>query len=75
MAAPSDPDPGLFRKSVGAQDSMQVECLRMTFDSEDARREHFLARLKEKLYDAVHAQNLAGCQRHVINANHAGWLA
>ena len=49
MAAPSDPDPGLFRKSVGAQDSMQVECLGMTFDSEDARREHFLARLKEKL--------------------------
>ncbi len=49
MATPGDRGPGLFRKSVGAQNSMQVECLGMTFDSEEARREHFLARLKEKL--------------------------
>ena len=49
MATPGDPDPGLFRKSVGAQDSVQVECLGLTFDSDEARREHFLARLKEKL--------------------------
>ena len=49
MATPGDPDPGLFRKSVAAQDSTQVECLGLTFDSDEARREHFLARLKEKL--------------------------
>ena len=49
VAANGDPDPGLFRQSAATEDSAQVECLGMTFGSEQARREHFLARLKEKL--------------------------
>lgn len=35
----------------GAIESGRVECLGLTFDSEDARREHFLGRLREKLKD------------------------
>ena len=34
-----------------AIESGRVECLGVTFDSEDARRQHFLARLREKLKD------------------------
>jgi DNA methylase len=34
-----------------AVESGRVECLGLTFDSEDARRQHFLARLSEKLKD------------------------
>ncbi|MGH9364219.1 MAG: DNA methyltransferase, partial [Thermoanaerobaculia bacterium] len=34
-----------------AIESGRVECLGLTFDSEDARRQHFLARLREKLKD------------------------
>ena len=49
MAAKGNPDPGLFRESAAAQDSTPVECLGMSFESEEARREYFLARLKEKL--------------------------
>ena len=50
MAANGDPDSGLFRQSAAADDdSTQVKCLGMTFESEAARREYFLARLKDKL--------------------------
>ncbi len=49
MAAKGDPDPGLFRQAAATQDSTRVECLGTTFESEEARREYFLARLKEKL--------------------------
>ncbi len=49
MAANGDPDSGLFRRSAAAKDSTQVECLGMTFESDEARREYFLRRLKEKL--------------------------
>ncbi len=49
MAAQGDPDPGLFPESAPAQDSTPVECLGMSFESEEARRVYFLARLKEKL--------------------------
>ena len=34
-----------------AIESGRVECLGVTFDSEDARRQHFMARLREKLND------------------------
>jgi hypothetical protein len=34
-----------------AIESGRVECFGLTFDSEDARRQHFLARLREKLKD------------------------
>ena len=49
MAAKGDPDPGPFRRPDAAADTAPVKRLGLTFDSEDARREHFLARLKEKL--------------------------
>ena len=49
MAANDDPDSGLFRRSAAAKDSTQVEWLGMTFESNEARREYFLRRLKEKL--------------------------
>ncbi len=48
VAAKSDPGPKLFRESA-ARDSEPVECLGMTFESDEARREYFLERLKEKL--------------------------
>ena len=48
MAVKSDPGPKLFRESA-ARDSGRVECLGMTFESDEARREYFLERLKEKL--------------------------
>ena len=48
VAAKSDPGPKLFRESA-ARDSGPVECLGTTFESDEARREYFLARLKEKL--------------------------
>ena len=45
----------MFDKSVeeelDAKEKSKVECLGMTFDSEDERREYFLARLREKLQD------------------------
>ena len=31
------------------RESARVQCLGMTFESDEARREYFLARLKEKL--------------------------
>ena len=42
------PDPGLFRQYAAAEESAQVECQGLTFDSEEAHRKHFLARLQEK---------------------------
>ncbi len=48
MVAKSDPGPKLFREST-TRDSRPVECLGMTFESDEARRKHFLRRLKEKL--------------------------
>ena len=50
MAANRDPDAGLFRQSAAVEnDSTQMECLGLTFESEAARREHFIERLKAKL--------------------------
>ena len=50
MAARGDPTgETLFRESAATLDSGPVECLGITFDSEAARREYFLERLKEKL--------------------------
>ena len=48
VAAKSDPGPKLFRESA-ARDSGPVECLGMTFESDEARRKYFLERLKEML--------------------------
>ena len=51
---PSD-QTDMFDKSVeeelDAKEKVTVECLGMIFDSEDERREYFLARLREKLLD------------------------
>ena len=50
MAVKGDPvGPSLFRESATTRDSGSVECLGMTFESEEARRGYFLDRLKEKL--------------------------
>ncbi len=49
MAANGDPAPGLLRRSAAPDDSTQMECLGLTFESDEARREHFRAKLKEKL--------------------------
>ena len=50
MAAKGDPaGETLFRESAAKYGSQPVECLGITFDSEAARREYFLERLKEKL--------------------------
>ena len=49
MAANGDPDAGLFRQSAATEDSTQVKCLGMTFASDEARREYFIERLREKL--------------------------
>ena len=52
MTAPTHGDrPGeLFVRESGEQyDTQPITCLGMTFESEDARREYFLERLKEKL--------------------------
>ena len=49
MAANGDPAPALLRPSAAPEDSTQVECLGLTFESDEARREHFRAKLKEKL--------------------------
>ena len=48
MAEPND-RASLFQKDHLAVPQGPVECLGMTFASEDARRSHFLERLKEKL--------------------------
>ena len=42
-----DPAPKLFRETAATAGT--VECLGLTFESEEARREYFLERLKEKL--------------------------
>ena len=54
MIPKRDPGSRLFPQSATAQGSTQVECLGMTFESEEARREYFLARLKEKLPELRH---------------------
>ncbi len=41
--------PGLLPEPAAPEGAGPVECLGLTFDSEAARREHFLARLREKL--------------------------
>lgn len=46
VAAKSDPDPRLLRESV-ARDSGRVECLGMSFESDEARRRYFLKHMKE----------------------------
>ena len=42
---------GKQAKLPGMGDDGPVECLGMTFENDDARREHFLERLKEYLAD------------------------
>ena len=49
MAAKVEPGPKLFRESAATHDSGPVECLGLTFESDETRREYFLARLKAKL--------------------------
>ena len=44
-----DPTGNLLPNTAETDDSGPVECLGMTFESDDARRAHFLARLREKL--------------------------
>ena len=48
MAATRDSAQNLFREAA-TNDSGPVDCLGMTFNSDEARREYFLERLKEKL--------------------------
>ena len=47
----ADPSGNLLPDATAPNDAGPVECLGMTFESDDARRNHFLARLKEKLPD------------------------
>ena len=49
MTPKREPGSTLFPGASTAQDSTQVECLGLTFESDQARREHFLTRLREKL--------------------------
>ena len=49
VATKSDPGPKLFEATAETHNSGPVECLGMTFESDEARREYFLARLREKL--------------------------
>ena len=66
VAAKSDPGPKLFRESA-ARDSGPVECLGMTFESDDARREYFLGRLKEKLPELRRRPDFpAGEDEHIL---------
>jgi hypothetical protein len=43
----------LFNSELGTQNSepQPVECLRMTFENDDARRAYFLDKLRERLFD------------------------
>ena len=45
----ADPNADLMPNTAETGDAGPVECLGMTFESDDARRDHFLARLKEML--------------------------
>ena len=47
--ASHNPTRSLLSQSTQPPGSTRVECFGMTFDSDEARREYFLARLKEKL--------------------------
>ena len=47
--AKGDPAPGLFRGPGDPAGAGAVECLGVTFESDEARREYFIERLKEKL--------------------------
>ena len=49
MPAKSDLGPKLFGAAAETHNPGPVECLGMTFESDEARREYFLARLREKL--------------------------
>src|SRR5438045_3705520 len=43
----------LFRNARGSNTTLPVVCLGMSFPSDTARREHFLAKLREKLNDST----------------------
>ena len=45
----TDPNDKLLPDSIGPSDARTVECWGMTFESDDARRDYFLTRLKEQL--------------------------
>ena len=47
--AEQDNSPSLLPEARSAESRGPVECLGLTFESDEARRHHFLARLKEKL--------------------------
>ena len=49
VVAKGDSTPGLFRGSGAPAGAGSVECLGMTFDSDEARRGYFLEKLREKL--------------------------
>lgn len=49
--AKGDSTPGLFRGPGAPAGAGPVECLGMTFDSDEARRGYFLEKLREKLKD------------------------
>jgi len=45
----SDPHPSLFEHETATKRNGPVECFGMTFESDEARRAHFLDRLREEL--------------------------
>ena len=47
--AKTSPKATLLPDTAGPRAAGPVECLGLTFESDDARRAHFLARLKEQL--------------------------
>ena len=49
MTPKRDPTSSLLPQPAAAENSTQVECFGLTFESDEARREHFRAMLKEKL--------------------------
>lgn len=51
MVAKGDPVSKLFRGESAPEKSGAVECLGLTFESEEARREYFLEKLRDKLGD------------------------
>ena len=68
----------LVDKSVEqeALEEGQVECLGMTFDSEDARREYFTARLREKLADPEFRKTPGfpkGTNEDIVRMSDAPW--
>jgi hypothetical protein len=53
MAKSRKTQPDLDLTGEVATETGKVECLGLTFDSEEARREYFTRRLREKLKDPV----------------------